>query len=195
LTTQLHELIERFADSLRAGETDIYNEYSLQHELGMFLRRRLEDQKVQFERNVGFFFGSNVAFTKREIDISVFSSDKERLLYAVELKYPRNGQYPEQMFSFCKDIVFCEELKSAGFSTTALVSFAEDPLFYKGPATGIYGFFRGGLSLHGKVQKPTGRKDEELYVRGHYDIRWKPVMGSLMCSVLEAEIGISAPIE
>ncbi len=28
----------------------------------------------------------------------------------LELKYPRNGQHPEQMFSFCKEIAFVEEL-------------------------------------------------------------------------------------
>lgn len=36
--------------------------------------------------------------------------------YAIELKYPLNGQYPEQMFSFVKDIKFMEEMKELGFN-------------------------------------------------------------------------------
>lgn len=31
---------------------DLYNEFSLQHELGIFLREALTPYKVQFERNV-----------------------------------------------------------------------------------------------------------------------------------------------
>lgn len=43
--------------------------------------------------------------TKHEIDIVVYN-DKEK--YAIELKYPVNGQYPEQMYSFVKDVLFTE---------------------------------------------------------------------------------------
>lgn len=48
---------------------------------------------------------------KLEIDIVV---NKGRIMgpkYAVELKFPGNGQHPEQMFSFAKDIMFMEQLK------------------------------------------------------------------------------------
>jgi hypothetical protein len=140
---------------------------------------------VQFERNVGFFFRGSPPFTKREIDISVFSPDKRELRFAIELKYPRNGQHPEQMFSFCKDIAFAEELRAAGFSQTALMIFAEDSLFYRGSTEGIYGFFRGGRCLNGRVQKPTGRKDEFVILRATYDIKWQPVAPPLMYSIVE----------
>lgn len=59
-----------------------------------------------------------------------------------KLKYPRNGQYPEQMYSFCKDILFIEQLKQAGFARTLLIIFADDPLFYNGYGGGIYDYFR-----------------------------------------------------
>lgn len=32
-------------------------------------------------------------------------------IYAIELKYPKNGQYPEQMYSFIKDIKFMQQVK------------------------------------------------------------------------------------
>lgn len=176
----LSDLISEFAESVASGRTDVYNEISLQHELGVFLRGRLSNYKVQFERNVSFFFPPKIPFTKREIDVSVFSPDRNELKYAIELKFPRNGQYPEQMFSFCKDIAFVEELKTAGFSGAGLAIFVDDNLFYKGPATGIYGCFRGEQPIHGRIQKPTGSKDQEVSVRGSYCVRWQPISGPLM---------------
>ena len=137
----LNELLESFCESIAAETIEIYNEFSLQHELGLFLREKLPDYKVQFERNISFFFPPHRAFTKREIDITVFSPHapgRMNLKYAIELKYPRNGQYPEQMFSFCKDIAFLEELQVAGFGSAALLILAEDRPFYEGKTEGIY---------------------------------------------------------
>ena len=34
---------------------EVYNEFSLQHELGIFLRNKLTNYKIQFERNTKFF--------------------------------------------------------------------------------------------------------------------------------------------
>lgn len=187
---KLDHLITPFAAAVASGQTEVYNEFSLQHELGMFLRERLPNYKVQFERNVSFFFHpSNVAFTKREIDIAVYSPDKKELTYSIELKYPRNGQHPEQMFSFCKDVAFAEELNIAGFQTAALVIFADDHLFYRGATGGIYAFFRGGKPLHGRIQRPTGSKDTEVRLRGRYDVNWKPISESLRYAVIEVGHG------
>jgi Zn-dependent peptidase ImmA (M78 family) len=103
--SQLSSLIDEFVCLIKNGTIDIYNEYSLQHELGIFLRHKLTNYKVQFERNVSFFFDRHSNFTKREIDIAIFPKESLHPRHAIELKFPRNGQYPEQMFSFCKDIV------------------------------------------------------------------------------------------
>jgi len=179
------DLIAPFLASVAMGRIEIYNEFSLQHELGIFLRTKFPDYRVQFERNVSFFFQQPMSFTKREIDISVFSSDRTVLKCAIELKYPRNGQYPKQMFSFCKDIAFAEELNAAGFSHAVLMIFADDHLFHRGPVEGIYGYFRGGKMLNGRVCKPTGSKDDEVTINGMYTVNWSPVAGSLMCSIVE----------
>ncbi len=104
---------------------------------------------------------------------------------ALELKYPRNGQFPEQMFSFCKDLSFCEELVSEGFKKAAVVIFAQDRPFYHGSSDGIYGYFRGGKTLHGRITKPTGSKDTEIFVSGSYTVVWKPVVAKLMYTVIE----------
>ena len=178
-------LISPFIQSVASGRVEVYNEFSLQHELGISLRAALPNRKVQFERNVTFFFQSKATFTKKEIDISVFSPDRRELVYAIELKFPRNGQYPEQMFSFCKDVSFAEELRVAGFRAAGLVIFADDSLFYSGPTDGIYGFFRGERPIHGRIQKPTGSKDAESLIRGHYVARWNPIVASLKYVVIE----------
>jgi hypothetical protein len=181
----LSKLIGPFIESIASGETEIYNEFSLQHELGIFLRARLQSYNVRFERNASSFFNENRSFTKREIDIAIFSKDKEQLQYAIELKFPRNGQYPEQMFSFCKDIAFAEELNAAGFARTAVVIFAEDPLFYRDLGNGIYGHFRTGQALHGSIQKPTGARGSEVNIRGQYRIEWLPIKDPLRYTIVE----------
>jgi hypothetical protein len=183
--SQFSAEVTQFTESLRSGNVEVYNEFSLQHEFGFFLRRGTPNLKVQFERNVGYFFPSKHPFSKKEIDISIFSSDKKCLQHAVELKYPRNGQYPEQMFSFCRDVAFAEELVRAGFSSAAFMVFADDRLFYQGASEGIYGFFRGSQPLHGCVKKPTGSKDEEVHIAGTYVVHWMPITGSLKYALIE----------
>lgn len=183
--SELAVLVEKFVASVATGSTEIYNEFSLQHELGIFLRRELPQYKVQFERNVRYFAPQQSEFVKREIDISVFSPDKAELKYAIELKCPRNGQHPEQMFSFCRDIAFLEQLRAAGFSRTALLIFADDHLFYRGPGEGIYGFFRTGRPITGRVQKPTGAKDEHVEISGRYVVAWSPVLAKTHYTLIE----------
>lgn len=161
-------IISDFMKHIIAGEIEVYNEFSLQHELGLFLRDRLTGYKVQFERNTKFF---NISDTvKHEIDIVVFN-DSEK--YAIELKYPLNGQYPEQMYSFIKDIRFMEELKQAGFNGTYCLTLVQDKKFFSGAKQdGIYSYFRGKKPIHGIITKPTGRKDEQIQIEGNYSIEW-----------------------
>ena len=175
---KLSESIARFMRTVASGQVEIYNEFSLQHELGIFLRAQWPELKIQFERNVSYFGVAKENFTKREMDIAVFSPDRKTLHYAIELKFPRSGQHPEQMFSFCKDIAFAEELHAAGFRQTAFVAVADDPLFYRGAVNGIYAYFRGQKPLAGTVTKPTGAKNDSVKVRGPYTIRWVPVAGT-----------------
>lgn len=183
------EIINKFIERIKQEQIEIYNEFSLQHELGIAIRSYLPNYKTQFERNVSFFF-NKVGFIKKEIDIAVFSQDKSQLLYAIELKYPRNGQYPEQMFSFCKDICFIEQLKISGFKKTFLIIFADDPLFYSGNKDGIYAYFRGGKQLKGSIRKPTGKKDKTIDLKGSYKINWKTISTKLKYSIIEANIDV-----
>lgn len=170
----LKKLISDFFQSVNVNQIDIYNEFSLQHELGVYLRAALPTYKVQFERNVTFFAMDKRETIKKEIDISIFSEDKKEK-YAVELKYPLNGQYPEQMYSFVKDIRFMEQLKELGFNKTAAVTLVGHKPFYEGKQnSGIYRFFRDEKSVYGEVFKPTGQHNHYDFVvlSGKHDFEW-----------------------
>ncbi|MBO4698649.1 hypothetical protein J5690_03445 [bacterium] len=173
----LQQLINNFMNYIKNNGTDIYNEFSFQHELGIFLRYQLAGKgyKVQFERNVRFFVPavSKTATVKHEIDISIFNQNLSEK-YAIELKYPTNKQYPEQMYAFIKDIKFAEELKTLGFTSTCVLTLADDPLFYtNGNSSGIYQFFRNQKQISGTVHKPTGQdKDSSVTLSGRYIVNW-----------------------
>lgn len=183
----MEEAITAFANKVGTGDIEIYNEFSLQHELGIYLRQCLPAKKVQFERNVSYFGLNKVNYVKREIDIAIFEHVGKSLGTVIELKYPRNGQHPEQMFSFCKDVSFVEQLLRSGCREGYVVIFAEDRLFYNGSQNGIYTYFRGGDELHGLVKKPTGKRDAEVFIHGSYSVEWKPVKGSLKYTVIKAQ--------
>lgn len=192
--TDFECLFRQFFSLVAEGEIEIYNEFSVQHELGIHLRcslsRGLPSTKVQFERPVSFFGLERSDFAEKEIDISVFTSDLS-VKHAVELKYPRTGQYPEQMFSACKDICFLEQLCKRGFGRCFFIMVADDPTFYeeRTKTTGIYQYFRGPgfrghMPLRGVIRKPTGRRDQSIELEGVYDIVWNPVQARMRYAVV-----------
>lgn len=181
----IQKIIETFFKEVANDTICIYNEFSLQHELGIFLRNIVpKPYKVEFERNVRFFYPGKQC-VKSEIDIVIYHPDfNER--YAIELKYPKNGQHPESMFSFIKDIKFMEQVKELGFKEAYSVTYVEDKLFYQGPTKqGIYAFFREGKIINGEIRKPTGKKDEVHIINGHYQIDWSPLANGSNYYLLE----------
>jgi hypothetical protein len=169
----LKKLVAKFFIYAEAEEIEIYNEFSFQHELGIFLRKELEGYTIQFERNVSYFLIRDRTI-KKEIDITIFNQDKTEK-YAIELKHPLNGQYPEQMYSFVKDIKFMEELKERGFKKNAVIALVSDRPFYSGQNNeGIYKYFRVEYRVYGDIFKPTGsmRNKEFISIKGSYSFTW-----------------------
>lgn len=175
----LESHLKDFFSAVGKNEIEIYNEFSLQHELGVFLRSRLEGSKVQFERNVAHFSFEKSLFEKKEIDISITDSINGNLLAVIELKFPRNGQVPESMYSFCKDIAFLEQLAATGFQAAYFLALADDPAFYSGKPDGIYGLFRNGRPISGIIQKPTGAKDSHVSISGEYAASWHAIANGM----------------
>ncbi|ALS98227.1 hypothetical protein [Lacimicrobium alkaliphilum] len=171
----MFEDIQEFMGLVASGEVEIYNEFSLQHELGIFLRSKHPAYRVEFERNIGHFGVQKQGFAKREIDISIIERDTAKPMGVIELKYPRNGQIPEQVYSFCKDIQFIEQLVQTGFRAGAFVAVVDDPLFYQGRDEGIYSMFRNGAPIHGIISKPTGARDSQVEITGTYQAEWKKI--------------------
>lgn len=190
-------------------EKTIYNEFSLQHELGIYLRNNLKPEnqyKVLFEKNIKSFFEDKETyenfineqpegkFVKKEIDIVIVDSAKNK--YAIELKFPLNGQYPEQMFQFIKDIRFMEQAKSSDkFKKTycfVLVNnknFYEEIRYCKNYEESNYRFFRpksknetqlepikGHIINHVKHEK-LSENDCSINIDGSYNIIWQKIEG------------------
>ena len=172
MTTQdLSIYISDFFSYADRQKIELYNEYSLQHELGIFLRNQCPNYSVQFERNTNFF-GINTATVKQEIDIAVFDKNEK---FAIELKFPRNDAYPRRMFQFVEDICFIEQLKLNGFTGGCAVSLVDDMNFCtnQGLITkGIYSYFHDGNSIQGVISNPMTKGPKQLTIKNSYNAIW-----------------------
>ena len=113
---ELSPLLTDFTEMISDSSVAVYNEAGIQFELAIFLREKIKgNYSIQLERNIDYFGMDKRKFLKKEMDIVVFSPDKKER-HCIELKFPTNGQYPEQMFNACKDVSFLEQLTKAGFN-------------------------------------------------------------------------------
>lgn len=166
--------IREFMNLIALNKVEIYNEFSFQHELGICLRQKLSNKyKIQFERNVSYFQIGNTL--KKEMDIVIFNDDKTEK-YCIELKFPTNGQVPEQMYSMCKDIRFLEQLRENGFTGSYSVNLVIDSAYYTPNKNGsIYDKFRNEKKLYGVIEKPTGKVHESIELKQIYKIVWNDI--------------------
>lgn len=173
-------LIDGFVQYL--STRNLYNEASIQHELGYFLRKEFEHKYsnntmcIEFERNVkGIIKEKAHEFIKKEIDLFISSQDDYKC--AIELKYvcKKNGRIPENMFDFCKDVKFLEQMKEKEFDNCYFFAVAEKKSNFNcgNCQDGIYKIFRQDKIINGCIQKPTGKKNKKLEIKGSYKINWK----------------------
>ncbi len=161
---------------------DICNEAEFQFELALFIRDSIPGSQIYFERSYGRFnIEGNGKFVKKEIDLVIQKADGT--LTAIELKYPKNGQVPETMYNFIKDIKFLEQLaESQKFQKNLFLAITTDKDFWNGKSEGIYAYFRGGKDLPSKIDihKPTGPKKEAEWIslNNLYSVRWELVPNS-----------------
>lgn len=179
--------IEMFART-KINNDNIYNEFSLQHELGFYLREELKSSKVEFERNVKFFSDNQdenflKKFVKKEMDIVAYKGNSKNLeKYAIELKYPTNGAYPRRMFQFVKDIKFMEQVKDElGFTKTYCLTLISDlqkgiPFRYcsRKNEGEIYHYFRNNKEIHGKITNPLNIS-EVHDIKRKFSIEWQRI--------------------
>lgn len=170
INTIVKGIIFNFINNINNPNDFLYNEFALQFEIGYELRKH--GFKVYFEKNVTAY--SNCSTLKKEIDILV---EKDDVRFAIEVKNPKNGQYPMQMKSFIKDIAFIEELvkyKIVDFGFTLTV--VDDSLFYSNKGTKgqnfkltqPYNYFRGSA--------PIDNSNSYFPINGQYQVNWIPMM-------------------
>jgi len=154
-----------------------FNEYfveaTFQFNLMMKLVNIVDESNIFPERNIEYYGLDSKNYTKKIIDIVL--GNEKGFNIAIELKMPMNGQVPEQMYSFVKDIRFLEELKaSRKFNRCYLLTITNDHNFWSGQINnGIYPYFRENKILTGRIEKPTGGNKKFFKISGKYEINWK----------------------
>ncbi len=148
----------------------IYNERSLQMEIGYYFRCR--GFSVEFEKPFKVERPQGSTKTpKTYLDLFVTG---ERRKLAIELKTPLNKRHPETLFDFCADLEFVESLVRSGEVDQGLcLLMTNDHVFWEdsGRGSGIHNFFRrSGEILTGKIIKPTGKKDTAVVLTGQYSL-------------------------
>jgi hypothetical protein len=180
----MRDSVIRFLSNVRPAE--LYNESTLQMELGMFLRQQHPELKIHLERPITHF-GKQPQDTKKEIDVSILDADG-RPLAAIELKMPQNGKVPETMFEYCEDIRFCEALVQVGFQTAFAVILTDDHLFWEGhKQDGIYSHFRATTLITKTIFKPTGegKNVTSTDINGSYLVNWHKGHGASRFAIIE----------
>jgi hypothetical protein len=174
----LHKVLREFQERLKNGSISLYNEFGLQFELAIFLRNHiaLSGYKIELERPIGFF-GIKEKLYKKEIDIAIYNGKDK---YALELKYPTNGQVPLQMFKFCEDLGFLEQLTRHGFYKGYSLVLANHDGFWKTKkaVNSIYKYFRGEQpnQITGDIECPTGKDRGRIaHIDSTYSIKWEPI--------------------
>lgn len=163
----IKELIEKefLKDDSIMNDERIYNEFSLQFELGVYLRDK--GYKVYFEKNVeneDVCKDNDVkGFVKKEMDLYIIDGEKK---YAIELKFPTNGFYIKRMFHFIKDIRFMEQVKKLpNFEKTYCLTLVKNDSvgekFFKGNDTGFFKYFQNKISIPSKEIDDPSKKSKK----------------------------------
>jgi hypothetical protein len=155
-------LLNRFLMEVVIDE--IYNEASLQFELGCYLRKNLFN--VKFEVNIKTLddSDSNMDLYKKEIDLLVVDENKNQFL--IELKAPmmiRKCSEPKQskqgyskaIADWEVDILFLNKMKQKGFNCYSIF-FTDDCAYYSGNSStkSHLGKFRNGSEI--MIEGPVG---------------------------------------
>ena len=188
MCSSIKELINSFITQTKNGNIEIYNEFSLQHEIGIYLRTQLPSSyKVQFERNIEYFNIPKEDSPKERLDISIFNWDKKDFLATIELKFLTHGQHPMQMFKICEDIKFMEHTKNHKFKAGYVLVITDDSGFYEEKHVNYspYCYFRSSQTLTGKVIGSVGKKKYNLSLKGAYNITWHEINNPRKYTLIE----------
>ena len=119
---------------------------------------------------------------KKEIDIVIFNKSAwggRTRKFAIEIKYPLS-QEPEQMYKFCEDIKFLEQLKESGFTNTFFLAITPNSRFWSsgGKRGSIYEKFRKEKELYGMIANPIRTSEAVVTLKGRHKINWLTINDS-----------------
>lgn len=182
----LEKQLEKFSESIKNGSINVYNEFSLKHELSNYLSKNLpENYKIQFDRSVSDFGIDGGEAIKNKMDLVIFNSNKN-FKYCIAAKYSINKQIPLAMYNIVKDFKLLEQLMDHDFIRCFQITIIDDEGFINDvPKDGIYEYFRTDTPIHGEILKPTGRNDEKINIKGHYQMYWQSLDHNRKISIVK----------
>lgn len=180
------KLIYEFLDLVKPGEVSIYNEASLQFELGWYLKENCGGAKIQVERGVTYFGFDKTAFVKRDMDLIIFF---EGFITVIELKAPieQSVARPVTVFNWIKDLRFLEQLKAENINGYSI--FITDNLGYlndNGKAGNLLTDIRS-RTLKGEYHshKKPSDEDEIISLDFEYKLDWQEMSDGLFSCLIE----------
>lgn len=204
----MEEVLEKFIEKIRKdgllipiykedndatfdNKYKVYNEISLQHELGKFLEKK--GYNVFFEKNM---YNSKKEekkdWVKKEVDIVAIDNNTSKK-YAIELKFAqsKNGQFPVGMYQFVKDICFMEQvLEKKEYTATFNLIIVNDKKYFSTEYSNkdkYYKIFRhdeNEFNIPKKLDKkdyfkPTGKEEGEKFsLKTSYKTNWKKIINN-----------------
>ena len=170
------------------------NEKTIQNQLGLFLNYWLpRTALVELEVNVTRLPGLAGPFRKKEADIIITEGGVRSV---IEVKYWRDqGTYNIGMFRCYEDVCFVEQLKHAGFNTSAVLFLTDIQDHYKrfekvpkpknNENSILHQSFRCDQQLSGQVQIKTGQLDDTVSITGTYPLQWAKLRDDTWYSIIE----------
>ncbi len=189
-----YKLISAGEKSSNNYECNIYNEISLQHELGKYLEKKLQGQyKIFYEKNI--YDTKEEAkkhqFVKKEIDIVIVNAKNENEKYAIELKFSKgeNARTPENLYDYIKDIKFMETVKKVkNFTNVYNFIIANSQKYYKYELNKNESI--NGYNIYKMFRIETNDKNNR-----EYNIPKKPEKVSYYCKPTGKEKGIEFTLD
>lgn len=194
--------IKEFMKDLPSISGRISNEAALQFELAYCLRKMMgqnSEYTLFFEKNAYQLCNETKGvLRKTEIDISIIQKkitndiEIDDRMCAIELKFPRNKRYPEEMFMFVEDVKFLEQLIcKCKFREAYSIVLVDDLLFTDKSESkrilrkGIYAPFRNHEKFEQEYEPPTKSKSKgTIKLSRSYEITWESLGNNLWYYIL-----------
>lgn len=166
----------------------LYNEASVQFELGWYLREKFPDSKIQLERNVNYIFNDYVGLVKREIDILISKlPNSNHIVIEIKASIGQGHVRPVTVFEWIKDIRFLEQLSKKGIPGFSI--FITDNFGFqeaKRETKDLLKNFRS-KNIEGSYIKHerTANKNESITLEGKYLIEWEKLNNDLYYFIVE----------